>query len=510
MRSLLAAMLLWAAAGDTAAAATLDYRVEEIAVQGGNPMAGQPDGILYKGSPADCAQPPAVEIQPVSTSLQADTRLQVRIAGCQSGLPRPRVECSLSPGGRTVRFEGWTHDVRMDLPEVTGSSDFSLSCSADGQSMGSFSASLYLTLKATRPMLLPPISRPPLAEWYELAVSWGGGFRLRDGEDPVLQALLSGVYGYGQENWRYGFCKEGKDGSCTFGKTKIPSKALRCGNPGFCRCYWFQILPGGQPQGCNFSTCFGFSEVFEVMSALMGIGGLKEHVEVGKFGNGFVLHPIARANDPALPGFLHTGYRDLLCRYFFLNHDLRLRNRLYYDATFGRIYTRLDELVHQSVVSASANVEFEEGAACFRDVGYGEWLYYDLVEAVGACFGGPVPPTDPRSPALGIPPPGATFVPGGVEAAWIGREIEVAALMNVKDPGTYVYDVRLAKAGKTITYYNRSVRLERGPQEAVRFRFPMDEEVLDPGGLTVTLVLYAVEPLRHLDDAEVAVRELLR
>ena len=479
-------------------------------------MAGQMGDVLvlYPGNPADCATPPDVGIKPFSTFLGArTTKLRVRIAPCMGGSP-PKVKCVLTPG-RSQDFNGWTHDLDLDLPDSTGIHPLSLSCSVGGQTLGTFKAALYLTLKEAR-----PIPRNPPPEWYELVTTWATGFKARDQEARVLRTILGRLYNHGQQRWRYGFCKQqGKH--CAFGKTKIdlpaPPDDLLCGD-GFCRCRWNQILPNGKPAGCNVSTCFGFSEAFEFLSALMGIGGLREHVETGTPsgtpppGKGFVLYRWARPIDPALHGFVHCGDRDQLCFFFFLNHDLRERDLAYYDITFGRIYSDLGELVAQNVKSRSSfNYQFESGAACFRQDGYGEWFYYELAEKMSACTpvgGGRLRKPEGfemPDPSIGIPPPPALFVPGSVQAAWRDNEIEVAATAEVKAAGSYSVDVRLARNGETVTYGNTIVHLDQGRGEPVRFRFPVEEELQETAGYALTAVLYALEPLRHLDDAEVEV-----
>ena len=479
------------------------YRIDEIAVRGGNPVAGQVDGILYKGTPADCATPPDLEIQPVSTFLTAQTKLRVQIAGCQEGLPKPRVECVLNPGTR-VSFEGWTHDLPMSLPDRTGVHSLALACSAGGQGMGDFTADLYLTLKAPRPIFV----KPPPAEWYELVTSWASGFEKRADESAVLHTILAQTYAYGQQKWRYGFCEIQPDGQCVFGPTAIDPRHLLCGQPGFCRCYWYQILPGGTPPGCNFSTCFGFSDVFEFLSALMGIGGMRDVVVEGKYNNGFQLHPWARAIDPALLGFIHCGYRDLLCLYVFINHDLRQRGAHIYDTTFGRTYLRLDELVAQNVVSwQGKNALLENRAACYRNTGYGEWFYYDLAEEVALCEMPDQEPARPPDPGLGIPPP-----PASIDSISLDRnklQIEAAALVDVKLGGSYSMDARLAVAGRTLAYGNSIVTLERGKQRmSALLELDALTELRDrSGAATLTVVLYSLEPLSHLDDEEIEIMD---
>ncbi|HWN45651.1 MAG TPA: hypothetical protein VNW71_25735 [Thermoanaerobaculia bacterium] len=500
--------------GVAAAAPPGSYRIEEIAVAGGNPVAGQAGGVLYKGSLADCGKPPSVEIKPVSTFLSSSTKLRVRIAACQAGLPKPRAECRLGPSERTS-FEDWTQDLALRLPDRTGVHSLALACSAGGQDLGTFTAEMYLGFEVARPML----AAPP-AEWHKLAASWGAGFKRRDGEAPVLQRILGHTYGYGQQQWRYGFCKRHKDGDCVFGTTKIPQDIpLVCGQPGFCRCDWFQILPGG-PAGCNFSTCFGFSDVFEFLSALMGIGGLQDLVVEGKHKNGFVLHPWARSIDAALEGFVHCGYRDLRCIYVFLNHDLRRRDGLIYDATFGRIYTSLDDLIAQNVVSWDGNnAELDSGAACFRSVGYGQWFFWGLEEELGACKPPrgrdrelAPEPSGPPDPAIGVRDKAATFVHRSVKARIIRDTHEVAVTANVSRTvaGTYSVDARLARGGETIAYGNIILHLDQEGDEPVSFRFPLKELPGKHDGLTLTVVLYSMQPPRHLDDAQIDLTALLK
>ena len=483
------------------------YRIDEIAVVDGNPVAGQAGGVIYKGSPADCATPPEEEIQPVSTFLAANTKLRVRIAGCQEGQPKPRVECVLSPGG-TVRFEDWTHDLSLSLPDRTGVHSLGLACSANGQGMGDLTADLYLTLQAPRPIF----GEPPPAEWYELVTTWAAGFKKGAHEDAVLHTILAQTYAYGQQNWRYGFCKKQAGGKCVFGPTAIDSRDLLCGSSGqsdFCRCYWYQILPGGTPPGCNFSTCFGFSDVFEFLSALMGIGGIRDLVVEGDYGNGFQLHPWARAIDPALLGFVHCGYRDLLCLYVFLNHDLRQRGARIYDTTFGRTYLRLDELVAQNIVSwQGKNALLENRAACYRTTGYGEWFYYDLAEEVALCETPDQDPVQPPDPALGIPPPAASIKPDSTRLERKGLQFEAVTVVDVKVGGSYSLDARLAAGGRTVAYGNAILTLNRGEQD---MRAPLElKDLMQERSetVTLTLVLYSLDSLRHLDDVEVDLTDL--
>ncbi|HET9227617.1 MAG TPA: hypothetical protein VFR31_13175 [Thermoanaerobaculia bacterium] len=499
---MLAALLL----AVTAAPPPPLYRIDEIAVLGGNPVAGQVDGMLYKGTPADCTTPPNLEILPVSTFLAANTKLRVRIAGCQTGLPEPRVDCLLM--GKPVQFKGWTHDLPMSLPDRTGVHSFALACSAGRQGMGDFTADLYLTLKAPRPIFVDP----PPAQWYELVTSWASGFEKRADESAVLHTILAQTYEYGQQKWRYGFCKKKLGGKCVFGPTTIDAKDLLCGPDGqsdFCRCHWYQILPGGTPPGCDFSTCFGFSDVFEFLSALMGIGGMRDVVVEGKYNNGFQLHPWARAIDPALLGFIHCGYRDLLCLYVFLNHDLRQRGHRIYDTTFGRTYLRLDELVAQNVVSwQGKNAMLENRAACYRNTGYGEWFYYDLAEEVALCETRDQEPVRPPDPALGIPPPPASI--DSISLDRNERQLEAAAVVDVKLDGSYSMDARLAVEGRTLAYGNSTVTLARGKQSmTASLELDALSQLQDRSGAAkLTVVLYSQEPLRHLDDEEIDVTAL--
>ena len=240
--------------------------------------------------------------------------IKTELAACGSGtLTDAEVEVSWRIQGTNKQGNtSWTGDtgkVSLSLPAEIGAYSVNFDYQVNGNSLPTITRTLYVTKAA------PTISKP-LAVWYEKATDWARG---QTSDANILKNVLQGLYTFGENNWEYGY---------NFGPVT--------------KCNWKDLL--SNPITCNYADCYVFSNVFENMSGLLGIGGMTSVVKIGAIARGLFVTKAEPSLDPAFPGNAKPigGNYD---RYLFSNHSLRLRGGLYYDATFNGIYSTDTEFI---------------------------------------------------------------------------------------------------------------------------------------------------------------------
>ncbi|HYN21333.1 MAG TPA: hypothetical protein VE078_10265 [Thermoanaerobaculia bacterium] len=353
--------------GGCASAAHADprYALGEIAVSGGNPI--NQDGIIYQRQfDSECRmQPPSRPFSPVSAYLGANLVLKLTVIACPLGSPPPSTTCEVGTGGGkgTVSFTGWTADLPVPLPLLTGIDRLQLSCTVQQSPAEQFRTELYMTWRKS---LL--FSGTPRVKWYQKACAWGANLDATKTEAEVMESLLNGLYEYGQRHWRYGY---GTGSPCLF-----------CAGPGSpcqCPCSWSNLV---EDDPCNFGDCFVFSAVLQNMAGLMGLlASLPNQIE-GAHNLGFLTRPSFRAIDPAFPGNAKCDPREVPCSYLFPTHGVSSLHDVVYDATFGRSYPEPSArepsaLIAQNVTEpVGQDRVLERNVACFTGLGYGGWPFY--------------------------------------------------------------------------------------------------------------------------------------
>ena len=388
-RAAVLAGLLLALSGAARAAAPPAWILSEVRVTGGNPIAGVPDEIIFRQRiDADCRpvveQPP----QPFSVPLryppgQAPT-LHLGFAACRGGASRraPSGPCTLRIGNSAPLHlpAGKPVDVPIPLPTSTGLYRVTLVCPAAGP----VATDLYVTY--ARPQ--EPMEKPTLGWYRAVLTSWGQGFPATTPESELLAAMLRGIYAHGQRSWRYGFCKSA-DGWCQFGRTRIEASSKKIQGNCFkapsdgvtvCKCLSEFVVAG---DSCNFTDCFGFTEILQASAAVQGSTGFFPITELGAQGKGFALPTGARSLDPSFAGDLTCGERNTPCAYIFGNHSLLGRPGQRYDPTFGKIYQGVQGLINESAEQWSAafgtEALFPSFRACPGQRGYGQFRLYRKV-----------------------------------------------------------------------------------------------------------------------------------
>ncbi|MFL6290826.1 MAG: hypothetical protein ACJ759_08030 [Thermoanaerobaculia bacterium] len=353
------------AASGAAAPQPASYYVRRLVVEGGSPVYGVEGGVIFARHPqGECSLPAAPRVKPLAAALGEGMSLHVEIGACPAGAPPPSVRCRLEVGDRTVStaFEGWKGTISVPLPEHTLAYGLNLQCSLpNGDEV--LDSILYLTYG--KPLA---IVSPPREDWYRLACAVGAGLTADRPESEALEEILHGLYDYGQRRWRYGYCTIGpEDIGCRFGLTEVPvsSPSLNVLSETLATCKWSALVEDDRL--CNFTDCFGFSRIFDYISATMGIGGLEDQEVKGSRGKGFGAHGWLRSLDPAALGNLECGERELQCAFLFNVHDLRKRDGLSYDSTFGRVYTDLSELIATNILAVASSflVILDRANACF-------------------------------------------------------------------------------------------------------------------------------------------------
>lgn len=364
---LLAMLLLGSGCSLLAAEEPPSHLLSKVVAQGGHAIREVEGGVLFERQPGpDCRT--AVEglpVKPLAASLGTSPLLALEVAGCRPGAPAPAVECHVQVGGTVAveRFEGWTGTLRVPMPSQTGIYPVQLRCSVAGREEA-LRTTLYLTYAPPR----EPVN-PPREAWYRRACEWAAGMTSGAKEARVLERILHGLYGHGQRTWRYGYCTVEDLVWCTFGNTSLPLDY-----PGLIvaedlgTCEWPSLTGDNDEETCNFTDCFGYSRIFEFISSTMGIMGFTNLVVPGSRGRGFATQGWLRTLDPGAPGNLVCGYRNLPCAFLFNVHDLRVRDGVIYDSTFGRTYLDLQGLIAENIIRTEpGTVVLDRGAACLLD-----------------------------------------------------------------------------------------------------------------------------------------------
>ncbi|WP_340677065.1 dockerin type I domain-containing protein [Paraglaciecola sp.] len=236
--------------------------------------------------------------------VEVDTKLAT--CGGSSAIASADIEANWSIQGTAKQGSSrWTGDagkVSISVPKEIGAYMVDFEYKVDGNPLPKITRTLYVTKSA------PTISKP-LAFWYEKATDWASGQTV---DSNILTEVLQGLYTYGGNNWDYGYY---------FGAAS--------------KCDWKQLM--SDPISCNYSDCYVFSDVFENMSGLLGVGGLSTIRKVGSGALGLFVTNASPSLDTSFPGSAKPvgGAYD---RYLFSSHSLRLRSGSYYDATFNGVY----------------------------------------------------------------------------------------------------------------------------------------------------------------------------
>lgn len=413
------------------------YYVRRLVVEGGSPVYGVEGGVIFARHPEEeCRLPAAPRVKPLAAALGDGVSLHVEIGACPAGAPPPSVRCQLRVGDQTVpaAFEGWNGTIPVPLPAHTLAYDLNLQCSLPNgdEELGS---TLYLTYG--KPLA---IVSPPREDWYRLACMVGAGLTADRPESAALEQILGGLYDRGQRRWRYGYCTIGPKGNaCRFGATVVPasSPSLNVLTPTLATCKWSALVADGPL--CNFTDCFGFSRIFQYISATMGIGGLESQEVTGSRGKGFGTQAWLKSIDPAALGNLECGERELQCAFLFSVHDLRKRDGLHYDSTFGRIYTDMGELIAANILAVEGSflVILDRANACFvQGAPYGG--FSPLREIPKALFGCPKADQETGFAAL----PDAVLTVADVALESIAGDakpelVRVDLTVEVRSPGSY-------------------------------------------------------------------------
>lgn len=288
----------------------------------------------------------------------------------------------------TASWEGLQGTVDLPPMAQTGAYKLMMKCTVNGlPTVPPVLAYHYVTY--SEPLA---VFSPPDRDWYAKAACWAGGMSADDNEEDVLEAILAGIYTYGQHNWLYGYANQGEtDGSYSFEVSAtdagtrtieytIDDTSLRPKCTTRCKCYWQGMVAESSP--CNFGDCYVFSDVLQAISGVMGVGGLTYDAVTGEAGLGFLTHPTASL-DPKFSASVGCADDEEVCYpYFFSSHSLRGRNGRYYDATFDSIYSRLGQPVALSKEqSVNDFVTFLDSQRVLYSSGsqYGSWAFYDTL-----------------------------------------------------------------------------------------------------------------------------------
>ena len=444
--------------------------VEQGRVVGGNPMAGIKDGIIYRQS---CEEGPVPALHPFSAALAVPVQLQVEIGVCPPSLPVPRAECKIEVEAPDPDERSWSTaaagkpPIMVPLPELPAAGIYTLvlSCTVPGGGGPEPLPETALYVTYQRPLYM--VSKlPPQESWYLSSCLWVTGLKSRDSEPAVLKTLLQGMFANGQRAWRYSLCQQNADG-CSLDGQSYPEGELVCSGPplSVCKCRWPLVLETSNPSAdCNFTDCFGFTDILHFMAAVQGVGGLMPFEEKGRHGLGFSTPPTARSIDPAFTGNVTCGYRKLPCAYFWVNHSLQRRHHPYriYDATYGEVHRDISQVVDQSL--ACWGVPYDNGnlktfGIAFTGPGYGNFSFYSLQPILPVCS---VPALLQSSRATLVGPPrwGSKAVP-----TWVGGEpatIPVEVDVKVVHPGTYTLTAELFSGQEPVSLLATS-RLVQAP-----------------------------------------------
>ena len=250
--------------------------------------------------------------------------------------------------GQVAALPGNVFQIHLSTPAEVGVYSLRLELRTDADGAGDppyvVTRKLLVTHRWNRRLLWWWLSTPK-REWYEKACTWAAG---GTSDEDVLERLLDGMHAHGQAAWEY--------------------VAVRIGDD---QCAWSDLVEDGS--GCKQQQCFGFSEVFESLANVLGIGSLISKTCTAGAGcnmlPGSTELPFATVQglssiDPAFPGNARYGAVDF-DRYVFASHSLRSRGDTHYDATFNEIST------HETAadfMELTADSRIQQSPTCWQTV----------------------------------------------------------------------------------------------------------------------------------------------
>ncbi len=330
--------LVWAAASPAPA-----YHLGSVAVvTGGNPIRGMEDGVLLR---QPCPDPSGMADPQENPSFSAvagqPLTLAVTISPCTEGTQLelfPRVQCiwtttpefsmegfTAAPHHVATKWLGLKGEIQVMAPTTLGPYSVVVDCRVEDQTLQPLTRHLYVTYQQPTPLVT--LLKPPAAAWYALATAWVAGLPDTSTESQVLQKLVRSLYTHGQNNWRYGCFP-----------TPRPSGMVPIGS--FCYCPWQLLTEIDNP--CNFGNCYQFSDVFESLASTLGIGVFGYTILEGAYRAGLITPAGVPSLDPHFTGNGSCTKSDMCPNYVFGSHNIRFRDGLFYDPTFGEVYPDRD------------------------------------------------------------------------------------------------------------------------------------------------------------------------
>ena len=288
-------------------------------------------------------------------------KLKATIKACPEGsLKPPEVTADWAVDGTaqkgTLNWSGLVGTVELNMPAAVGTYTATLKLKLDNGQDVSATRRVFVTRKA-------PLVVDPRINWYEKGTQWASG---QTDENPIVSKVVSGLYGYGNANWRYAY---------RFGAAV--------------KCDWNELM--NDPISCNYSDCYVFSDVLDNIAGTLGVGSLAPITLEGTHRRGF-LTTGSPSLDPAFRGSARPLGSAVYDRYDFSSHSLRLRDGVYYDSTFNGRYaipTIFIAANYNGGTGVNVNGRYktsDEGPHAFRRPGssYDSWGKYDYLLTVPA------------------------------------------------------------------------------------------------------------------------------
>ena len=423
------------------------YAIESVLVTNGHPVKGVEGGVIFeqyfdatsklyteRSLPGD---------KPIAATVGTTLNMEITVGSQEPGNPEdPNVVCGWAVLGVGPRVDAWDSGIHLvswigresalevKVPERTGIYEFSLTCQInDAPHRDVVERILFATYGA--PLDLGTAPEP---DWYRRACDWGAGFTAQAREGDVLKAMLDGVYRYGQAHWRYGsFDNVVRQGGSD-------NYRPECGTSGWCQCSWQQLV--AEKTSCNFANCYQFSEVLQFTASILGIGVLQPTVIKGENGVGFVTPPNVPSLDPRFIGNIHC-WEGECPSYLFSSHSLRLRDGVYYDATFNRTYASPSEPIYESIELAqdgAKKLTSIDDMLCPVATVYGGWHNYLPPSAQVVACPAPMLSSDNSRAAFTDQ---IEFFQVNTDADGVFEEIGVDVGVRVDVPGHYVVKATL-------------------------------------------------------------------
>ena len=271
-------------------------------------------------------------------------KLKATIKACPEGsLKPPEVTADWmvdgTPQKGTLNWSGLVGTVELNMPPAVGTYTATLKLKLDNGQDVMATRRVFVTRK-------PPLVADPRINWYEKGTQWATG---QTDENPIVSKVVSGLYGYGNTNWRYAYRFGAKD-----------------------KCEWFELM--NDPISCNYSDCYVFSDVLDNIAGTLGVGSLGPITLEGTYRRGF-LTTGSPSLDPAFRGSARPLGSAAFDRYDFSSHSLRLRDGVYYDSTFNGRYAVATSFIaanYNGLTGVNANGRYkksDEGPHAFRRPG---------------------------------------------------------------------------------------------------------------------------------------------